>query len=96
MWECPKCGEKLDDEFEYCWKCGVSEDTGEPVFDKEMEEDFLRSSLLGPQSFLLLLQFEYRLLRLLLQKCFLLLKFAPKLFQVKFFRRCYRVVSQGV
>ena len=21
MWTCPKCGERLDDQFESCWKC---------------------------------------------------------------------------
>jgi predicted nucleic-acid-binding Zn-ribbon protein len=26
MWHCPKCREKIDDEFDVCWSCGTSRD----------------------------------------------------------------------
>ncbi|MCS7046586.1 MAG: DUF2007 domain-containing protein [Gemmataceae bacterium] len=26
MWKCPKCGEKIDDEFDICWACGTTVD----------------------------------------------------------------------
>ena len=26
MWSCPKCGEKIEDNFEICWNCGTASD----------------------------------------------------------------------
>jgi hypothetical protein len=26
MWNCPKCGERIDDVFDACWKCGTAQD----------------------------------------------------------------------
>ncbi len=26
MWQCPNCGEQIDDEFDACWKCGTAQD----------------------------------------------------------------------
>ena len=27
MWNCPKCGEKLDEQFDSCWKCAGQSDS---------------------------------------------------------------------
>jgi ribosomal protein L37AE/L43A len=27
-WTCPQCGEKVEDQFTNCWKCGHSRPTG--------------------------------------------------------------------
>jgi len=36
MWTCPKCNEKVGDDFEVCWKCGTSKDGVEdPAFEPE-------------------------------------------------------------
>jgi uncharacterized membrane protein YvbJ len=24
MWNCPKCGEPIEDQFDTCWKCGIT------------------------------------------------------------------------
>jgi hypothetical protein len=43
MWQCPKCGEKLQVNFEVCWKCGTAADgTEDPDFEKpdEPPEDY--------------------------------------------------------
>lgn len=33
MWRCPKCGSKVDDEFEVCWACGTTpEGVEDPSF----------------------------------------------------------------
>src|SRR5271156_6576442 len=33
MWDCPKCRERIADEFQVCWKCGTSWDGVEdPTF----------------------------------------------------------------
>src|SRR4051812_21446564 len=33
MWTCPKCGAKVDPNFEVCWQCGTSPDgTEDPTF----------------------------------------------------------------
>jgi hypothetical protein len=37
MWACPKCTERLEDEFETCWNCGTSK-TGVENPDFEPEE----------------------------------------------------------
>jgi hypothetical protein len=34
MWDCPKCGTKVDSDFEICWKCGT---TREGVEDPEFQ-----------------------------------------------------------
>lgn len=44
MWNCPKCVERLDDDFDLCWQCGtdregnedaafVSADESEVIYD---------------------------------------------------------------
>ncbi len=30
MWICPKCGEKIEDQFDSCWKCAAPEETNAP------------------------------------------------------------------
>lgn len=38
MWNCVRCGEKVDDGFEVCWSCGTSVDGVEdPYFDSEAD-----------------------------------------------------------
>jgi len=32
MWTCPKCGEKLEDQFDSCWKCAGQAETNAPPF----------------------------------------------------------------
>lgn len=32
MWTCIKCGERIEDRFDACWKCGTSQD-GAPNMD---------------------------------------------------------------
>jgi len=38
MWVCSKCGEKLEDNFDTCWKCGTLKEGSLPA-DKEKEEE---------------------------------------------------------
>lgn len=39
MWECPKCGEAVEDSFDKCWNCGTSTDgTADPNFSR-VEDD---------------------------------------------------------
>lgn len=51
MWNCSKCKEKVDDEFEICWSCGTTRDGVEdPDFAREDEgiisaDDFERDRL---------------------------------------------------
>ena len=36
MWQCPNCGEQIDDAFDACWKCGAAQDgTPAAVFHAE-------------------------------------------------------------
>jgi len=36
MWQCVKCHERLEDNFDVCWNCGTSRDgTEDPAFGKE-------------------------------------------------------------
>ncbi len=38
MWECPKCGEGVDEPFDVCWACGTSRDGVEdPTFRLETD-----------------------------------------------------------
>jgi hypothetical protein len=38
VWVCPKCGEKLDDQFDSCWKCaGESNPIGRPSSEERFE-----------------------------------------------------------
>jgi hypothetical protein len=47
MWECPKCGERIEELFDPCWACGTSRDgTEDPAF--RPEED-LSTSPMDPQ-----------------------------------------------
>ena len=40
MWTCPKCKQKVEDDFEVCWKCGTSKDGVEdPTFEQERSSD---------------------------------------------------------
>jgi hypothetical protein len=40
MWKCPKCSQKVDDDYEICWKCGTSVDGIEnPAFLDEASTD---------------------------------------------------------
>jgi len=36
MWNCPKCGVKVDERFEVCWSCGTSR-------EGEEDPDFMRA-----------------------------------------------------
>lgn len=31
MWPCSKCGERIDESFDACWKCGTSKDEAPAV-----------------------------------------------------------------
>ncbi len=41
MWTCPKCGSKVDREFEVCWHCGTAPDGTE-------DPNFVPADLEGP------------------------------------------------
>lgn len=43
MWHCPKCRERLNDDFEVCWSCGTSKDGVE-------DPDFRKADDPGPPS----------------------------------------------
>ncbi len=49
MWSCPKCRQKVDDQFEVCWKCGTTLDG---VEDPEFfaERDGRREAPRGPEA----------------------------------------------
>ena len=41
MWICMKCGTKVEDSFDVCWKCGTS-------YSGEEDPDFVRADEAGP------------------------------------------------
>lgn len=47
MWQCPKCGERIDPEFDACWNCGTDRDGG-PAADFRPEPDDPAVPDLGP------------------------------------------------
>ena len=49
MWQCPNCGEPIDDEFDACWKCGTAQD-GTPAAEFRAEPDDPTVPDLGPDS----------------------------------------------
>lgn len=38
MWKCKKCGERIEDNFEACWKCGTGKDGAPPLDQKVFEQ----------------------------------------------------------
>jgi len=38
MWQCPKCRETIDDNFDACWNCGTNRE-GTPAADSSRQED---------------------------------------------------------
>jgi hypothetical protein len=63
MWNCPKCGEEVDDDFDVCWECGTTADGVEdpnfqsaeesgplddPALDLDAEEPVELDELPGP------------------------------------------------
>ena len=38
MWTCPKCGEKIEDQFDSCWKCAGQPDQIGLPFGSRMED----------------------------------------------------------
>jgi hypothetical protein len=51
MWNCPKCGAKVDPTYEVCWRCGTSPDGVEdPSFVTADEAGPIESPTLLPES----------------------------------------------
>ena len=39
VWNCPKCGEEVDDAVPYCWRCGgVPEGAARPEFTRPADQ----------------------------------------------------------
>ena len=38
MWRCPNCGERIEDVFDACWKCGTAQD-GTPAAEVQSPPD---------------------------------------------------------
>ncbi len=48
MWTCSKCGQRVDDTFEICWKCGTASDgTEDPDFFSQPEDTSPVDTLTG-------------------------------------------------
>ncbi len=43
MWSCPKCGEKIEDQFDSCWKCAAQ--PGQAVPEMPTNTDAKRNEL---------------------------------------------------
>ena len=37
MWECPGCGEALEEQFDSCWRCGTGNPDQDSLIDGEPE-----------------------------------------------------------
>jgi hypothetical protein len=48
MWRCPKCGERIDDKFDACWKCGAAQDGTQPADFRDEPNDPATPDL-GPE-----------------------------------------------
>ena len=46
MWTCEQCGERIDDQFETCWKCAPTAETQKPTKRRHprMRCHFVRSA----------------------------------------------------
>lgn len=54
MWECSKCGEQIEDNFDSCWNCGIGKDGSQPLesqeFVKIKKENMLSRAIIKDKS----------------------------------------------
>lgn len=59
MWECKNCGEKIEDEFTMCWKCGtdengnIDEEFKATLYSENFEQNIIEDGFISEEGFLL-------------------------------------------